>query len=66
MLKEKISGLLQKSIKDLQKENKLPDFEIPEVLVEYPREKSHGDYSTNIALKISKLVKKNPGELFKQ
>ena len=47
MLKEKIAKLVEKSIKEKK-----------EVLIEKPREKSHGDYSTNIALKI----KGNPME----
>lgn len=47
MLRQKIAKLVEKSIKEKK-----------EVLIEKPREKSHGDYSTNIALKI----KGNPME----
>ncbi len=63
MLKEKIVKLIEQSIKSLQTEGKLPDSEIPEILVERPEEKKHGDYSTNIALKIAKIIKSNPIEI---
>ncbi|MFH1656228.1 MAG: arginine--tRNA ligase [Candidatus Nealsonbacteria bacterium] len=56
---------MEKSIKELQKEKKILEFKIPEVLVERPREKTHGDYSTNIVLKITKIAKKEPRELAK-
>jgi len=63
MLREKIIKLIEDSIKVLQKENKLPEFKVPEILVEYPREKAHGDYATNIAMVVGKQVKKNPMEI---
>lgn len=63
MLREEIAKLIENSIKTLQKEKKLPGFKIPEILIERPREKSHGDYSTNIALQIAKIAKKKPAEI---
>lgn len=63
MIRKKIAELAKKSIRDLQKEGVLPQFEIPEIIVDYPREKGHGEYSTNIALILSKIVKKSPAEV---
>lgn len=63
MIRKEIVQLIEKSIKELQKAKKLPDFEISEILVEKPEEKSHGDYATNIAMTIGRLVKKNPSEV---
>jgi len=63
MIREKISKLIQKSIKELQKEGTFPEFEVPEIEVEYPKEKAHGDYSTNITMVIAKLIKKEPMEI---
>jgi len=63
MLREEISKFIKESIKTLQKEKKLPEFEVPEILVEQPREKSHGDCSINIALQIAKIAKKKPIEI---
>lgn len=63
MVKEEISQLVKESIKDLQKVKRLPDFNIPEVQLERPKEKSYGDYSTNIAMVIAKQLSRNPIEI---
>lgn len=60
MIREAIIKLIESSTKALQKEGKLPKCKIPSVLVEYSKEKSHGDYATNIAMVIAKQLGKNP------
>lgn len=60
MNKDNIKNLVLKSIKELQKKEKFSDFPIPEIHIEYPEEKIHGDYSTNIAMIIGHQNKKNP------
>lgn len=62
-MKKEISELLKKAINALQKETKLPDFKIPQILVEYPEKEIHGDFSTNLAMEIGKTIKKNPLEI---
>ena len=62
-MKKEISELLKKAINALQKEAKLPDFEIPKVFVEYPEKEIHGDFSTNLAMEIGRITKKNPLEI---
>lgn len=46
-------------VRDELKEIIKKALNVPEVLVEKPREKNHGDYSTNIAM----VLKKNPQEI---
>src|SRR5690554_5191571 len=36
---------------------------IPDFILEVPREKSHGDFATNIAMQLTKQAKKNPREI---
>jgi len=62
-MKEQISELLKKAINVLQKEAKLPNFEIPKIFVEYPEKEIHGDFSSNLAMEIAKITKKNPLEV---
>ena len=52
MIKEEIKKIIEKSV----------GGEAPSFSVEIPGEKSHGDYSTNIALVLSKKLGKNPRE----
>jgi len=46
----------------LQKEGIFPYFDIPEIDIEIPQDKSQGDYATSIAMRISKITKKKPIE----
>ena len=60
MVRDEIRKIIKKAVKDScllagEVGAKLLDFS-----VEKPREKSHGDYSTNVALVGAKLLKKNP------
>ncbi|WLR48885.1 arginine--tRNA ligase [Halobacillus litoralis] len=34
--------------------------EIPEVILEQPKDKAHGDYATNMAMQLARVAKKNP------
>lgn len=38
-------------------------LKLPVILVEPPKEKTHGDYATNIAFALANLVKKKPSEI---
>ena len=37
--------------------------EVPEVKVEIPKDPKNGDYSTNIAMVLTKIAKRNPREI---
>lgn len=50
MIKEKLAGLVRDAIEAGRREGALPVAEIPEIEIERPREKAHGDFATNIAL----------------
>ena len=63
IMREEIKNLLEKSLKELQKEKIFPKFNIPEIQIEHPEEKAHGDYATNVAMVITKQIKKNPLEI---
>lgn len=59
MIREEIKDLIEKSIKELQKEGVFFDFQIPEIKIEVPEEKNYGDYATNIGMQLSSLIKKD-------
>lgn len=63
MVREEIIGLIENSMKSLQREEKFFKFEIPRILVERPEQDVYGDYSSNIALEVTKVIKKNPMEI---
>lgn len=63
MVSQEISKLLISIIKHLQQKEFWPRFEIPEFLVEKSGDVNHGDYATNIAFKLSPILKKSPMEV---
>src|SRR3990167_9272489 len=58
---------LQSHLKDLIQKSLEQSFKlssnIPSIDLEIPSDKKHGEYSCNIALKLAKILKKNPMEL---
>jgi len=63
MSKKELRNFIIKAIELAQKEEKLPCFDIPEVLVGFSEKEEHGDYATNIALLIGKEIKRSPMEV---
>ena len=60
---DKISKIIEASIQDSKKNKTLPNFDSKKIIVEKPKNKSFGNWSTNIALTLSKELKKNPLEI---
>ena len=63
MMKNEIKKIIEKAIN-----SRYHDFESFQnrgigISVEIPNEKIHGDYSTNVALSLSKILKKSPTEI---
>jgi len=62
-VKNELKNLIEKGLSSLYDTSCHPRKDAISVLVEIPKEVSHGDYSTNVALVIAKKLKKNPMEL---
>ena len=59
-VKKELSSLIKKSLSLLDKENKFSDLNIT---IEIPTKKENGDYSTNVALTLTKVLHQNPLEI---
>ena len=57
-------NLIEHALKENLKQAVLKAFEIDtaleDIVIEVPRLKEHGDYSSNIAMRLSKALKMNP------
>ena len=62
MLQQDIRTTIENAIIAAQADATLPDFEMPAVEVNRPKQADHGDYSTNVALVTAAAVKKATGE----
>ena len=59
MVKEEIGKMVERAIKNLQKERFFSDFEMPRIDVDGATEEIFGDYSVNTAMRIAKEIKKS-------
>lgn len=63
MTRNIIKNAINRAIQDLQRKKIWSKFEALEILIERPEDSVHGDYATNIALQIAKILKKKPMEI---
>jgi arginyl-tRNA synthetase len=63
LMKENIQQLLEQTVAILKQENILPADATPRIQVDRTKDKSHGDFATNLALMTAKPAGKNPREL---
>jgi len=55
--------MIREELKNLVKQALPPEVSDIEIDIEQPENKEFGDYSTNVAMKIAKILKKNPLEI---
>ncbi len=60
MIQDILSKLIMEALNQAKLGGKLPIDGIPEIMLEHPREKAHGDWATNIALVLASKVKMPP------
>ena len=56
MIRDQITDLVYNATRKAQRKSSLPRTEIPEVLIERPRQEDHGDYATSLPLKMIAAV----------
>ena len=60
-LRAQLAALIEQGIADLRAQGLVPaDVATPEFVVERPKDRSHGDFSSNAALLLAKPAKSNP------
>ena len=62
-MKDEIKKVLGKAVEELKNQEKLDNFAMLEIAVDYPKNESFGDYTTNVAMVLGKILKKNPLEV---
>lgn len=61
---EQMQNMLKQEIKEaILKANLASEEQIPNVILETPKEKTHGDYSTNMAMQLARVAKKAPKQI---
>ncbi|MHB0976648.1 MAG: arginine--tRNA ligase [Candidatus Aquicultorales bacterium] len=62
-IREHLAGLVEEALKRAAGASKAPPLQAPAIQMERPREKAHGDWSTNVALISAKEAKTAPRAL---
>jgi arginyl-tRNA synthetase len=62
-IKEEISEILKKAVKTAYEKKILDKIDMEDMAIEIPKDKEHGDFSSNMALQLSGKLKKSPREL---
>ena len=55
-----LKEVLRQAIIDLEY---VEDYALDQIVIEIPKDKAHGDYSSNIAMQLTKVLRRNPREI---
>lgn len=59
-IRQQIRDIVEKALKTSILDGELPETGVNDITVESPKEKEHGEFSTNIAMQLAKQVRKAP------
>jgi arginyl-tRNA synthetase len=55
--------LKQQLIESVMKSVDISEADIPDFVIEVPKDKSHGDFASNIAMQLTRIAKRNPKQI---
>ena len=64
-ISELVTTQVSRAINTSMESGDLPKASIPEILIERPQKKEHGDFACTISLKLSSILKMNPMDIAK-
>jgi len=63
LVRDQVAGLIGAAFRAARNEGALPDFEVPEIVVERPRQAEHGDYASPVCLRLAREARMAPREI---
>jgi arginyl-tRNA synthetase len=63
LIREQVAALIAVGVQAAQQAGALPEFEVPEIVVERPRQSGHGDYASPICLRLRQETHMSPREI---
>jgi arginyl-tRNA synthetase len=66
LLRDQVAMLIAEGIRAAQEDKALPDFEMPSILVERPRQTAHGDYASPVCLRLGQEHQMSPRDIATQ
>lgn len=63
MLRDQMVQMIEKGLRKAQKAGDLPAFDLPEIVVERPKQPEHGDYSSPVCMGLARYARMAPVEI---
>jgi arginyl-tRNA synthetase len=63
LVRDQVAALIAAGVQAAQEDGSLPAFEIPEIVVERPRQVEHGDYASPVCLQLARAARMAPREI---
>jgi arginyl-tRNA synthetase len=63
LVQDQVAALIGAGLKAAQESGALPVFEMPEIIVERPRQSQHGDYASPVCLRLTKAARMSPRDI---
>lgn len=62
-MKDQLKNILESSLKAAIAQGNLPEIDLPDIQIERTKDKTHGDFASNIAMMLAKPAKMNPRQI---
>ncbi len=62
-IRQKIAGLVGEAFREAVKKGSLPEADLPAVVLEPPRDRSHGDLASNVAMRLAAPLRRPPAAI---
>ena len=63
LIPDQVAALIGAGLRKAQDEGALPAFEVPDIVVERPRQAEHGDYASPVCLRLAKEARMSPRDI---
>ena len=65
MIRDDLAGMIEAAAQAAMDAGELPNVVLPELVIERPSKREHGDYSTNLAMRLARATKQAPPAIAK-
>ncbi len=65
MIRDDVTAMIEAAVAAAKADGLLPDVVLPEIVIERPARPEHGDYATNLPLRLARAARANPLDLAK-
>ena len=63
LIRDQVAALIGTGLQAAQKQGALPKFEVPQIVLERPRQAEHGDYASPVCLRLAREARMSPREI---